>query len=123
MDLTKNMEATEMVRCQVTGKLYPVSECEVVVVRIVKAKEADINSLPIFGDLPRPRAESPIPMRADPAPAAVDRPIPANVIEVPKNPAPIAPRKNIVPPHMLGVMIPQDHPQFERLGAKETRRV
>lgn len=40
----KSMPKVEMVRCELTGKLYPASECEVIVIKIVKWKNADINS-------------------------------------------------------------------------------
>lgn len=40
----KGIPIIEMVRCEVTGKLFPASECEVVVIKIIKSKNADINT-------------------------------------------------------------------------------
>ncbi len=48
--LDKNIPEVEMVRCEVTGKLYPASECEIVVIKIVKSKQADINSYNPFNN-------------------------------------------------------------------------
>lgn len=42
------MNTVQMVRCEVTGKLYPADECEVVTVKIVKWKNADINNYQMF---------------------------------------------------------------------------
>ena len=39
----KSMPKVEMVRCEVTGKLYPASECEVVIIKIIKHRDADMN--------------------------------------------------------------------------------
>ena len=44
----KQMNKVEMVRCEVTGKLYPANECEVVVIKIIKWKDADINNYNTF---------------------------------------------------------------------------
>lgn len=38
----------EMVRCQVTGKIVPVAECEYVVIKILKHKDADLNNFNLF---------------------------------------------------------------------------
>ncbi len=37
-----------MVRCEVTGKLFPANECEVVIIKIIKSKAADINQYNLF---------------------------------------------------------------------------
>lgn len=47
-ELKVSLKAVKMVRCEVTGKLYPASECEVVVIKIVKWKNADINDINPF---------------------------------------------------------------------------
>jgi hypothetical protein len=44
----KAMPKVEMVRCEVTGKLFPATECEVVIIKIIKSKSADINSYSPF---------------------------------------------------------------------------
>lgn len=37
-----------MVRCQVTGKIVPASECEYIVIKILKHKDADLNGFNPF---------------------------------------------------------------------------
>lgn len=48
----KSMPKVEMVRCEVTGKLFPVNECEVVVIKIIKSKDSDINNYTLFKEEP-----------------------------------------------------------------------
>lgn len=44
----KSMPKVEMVRCEVTGKLFPATECEVVIIKIIKSKGANINNYTPF---------------------------------------------------------------------------
>ena len=44
IDKLPKMNRIEMVRCEVTGKLFPASECEIVIIKIIKSKASNINS-------------------------------------------------------------------------------
>ena len=44
LEKAQKLNKVEMVRSDISGKLFPVSECEIVVIKIVKAKNEDINS-------------------------------------------------------------------------------
>lgn len=43
LDKTPKLNRIEMVRSDVSGKLFPASECELVIIKIVKAKSEDVN--------------------------------------------------------------------------------
>lgn len=49
----KSIPIVEMVRCEITGNLFPASECEVVVIKIIKSKNTDINSYNPFSQAKR----------------------------------------------------------------------
>lgn len=114
----------EMVRCEGCGELHYADECETIIIKVVKGKNCAIKSALPSRPAPHPYTASDGDLRD---PNIVNVPhertvaIPAVVADV--QPVPQRPKKNIVPPHMLSMMIPQDHPNFEALGAKETRRV
>ena len=51
------MNKVEMVRSDISGKLFPVSDCEVVIVKIIKGKKEDINAYSPFNSTKGPVTE------------------------------------------------------------------
>lgn len=106
------MNPIEYVRCEGCGELHPESECETIIVKIVKGKHCSLK--PVMGQQKTTIAPQPIARiePKDPPPPEQDEYTPAPV-----------PRKNIIPPGMASMMLPPDSPLHDRFGAKETRRV
>lgn len=104
----KGEQQISYVRCDACTELHPSTECEVVVIRLTKGKQCDINKARMFSPAP--------PSRIIP-PAFVD-----NAGTPPPEPKPQPPKKSIVPPGVASMMIPQGHPEFEAKGAKEFRQ-
>src|ERR1035437_1493405 len=102
-NLLKGLEAKEMLRCDGCGGYHPVDECEVVVLRLVKGKNCELNtSRPTettkpFGDITTETLPNPVATET------------------------ILPKKNIIPPAVMSMMYPPGHEEFEHRGAKERR--
>lgn len=101
-DLIKNLPQREMVRCEISGKLVPIEDCEVVVIRIMKAKDVDIQSYNPF-----PKREETV-LYKEPH-REVTEAVPTSPNQLPK--------KNLIPKGILAVMTPHDIPG----AAQETR--
>ncbi len=113
------MEPVEYVRCEGCGELHPMKDCEVVIVKITKGKNCALKPI-MARAIPEER-----PVRVAPPEDRLreDTVIPDRNIPAPQDQPKVMPKKNIVPPHLLGMMIPPGAPGFESHGAKETRRV
>lgn len=44
----KSLPKKEMIRCEVSGKLVPADECEVIVIKIIKHKDVSLNGYSPF---------------------------------------------------------------------------
>lgn len=104
----------KMVRSDVSGKLFMSEECEVIVFRIIKAKDEDINDLfapkvpvEVF------RKETPVQRTQSTTEPEVD----TTVYPVLDRPAPQ--RRGVIPSSILAVMKPHDQPG----AAQEVRHV
>lgn len=105
----------KMVRSDVTGKLFMEDECELVVFKIIKGKDEDINELfapkvqtTVFSNQTHPAPIQRVPEPAEETvvyPPAMDRPKPQ--------------LRGFIPPSILSVMKPHDTPG----SATETRTV
>jgi hypothetical protein len=134
------MEQKEYCKCDGCGQYHPVEDCEIVVIKMVKGRDCQINTSPRV----RPPHDGPTIFNAlDAKPFMESESVKPNVIEKPKSPpvsefkedAPgegfhippkvmeekVRARKAIIPPGIAAMMIPNGHPQFETKGAKETR--
>jgi hypothetical protein len=49
IDKLPKMNKVEMVRSDVSGKLFKSDECEIIIIKIIKGKNEDINSYSPFG--------------------------------------------------------------------------
>jgi hypothetical protein len=49
IDKASKLNRVEFVRSDISGKLFPADQCEMIVIKIVKGKEEDINSYNQFG--------------------------------------------------------------------------
>lgn len=107
----KNMETKEMAKCEGCGEYHPIEDCEVVTIRIVKGKHCDL------------KPQEKVVYRDAVTPAITTVSIEQQKVE--NNPVPqdAKPRRNIMPPGVMGLMIPPTHPMHEQYGAKETRHV
>jgi hypothetical protein len=110
MKLPKELQTTEMILCQGCGEFHPVTECEVVVVKIVKGKNCQLNQKSIFG--------------TSTTGASLQNKIATETKEeFPVLDRPVVPMKKAIPPGFMSMMLPPDNPDFESKGAKETRRI
>jgi hypothetical protein len=97
--IIRQLDRKQMINCEVCHGLHTLEESEMVVINIIKGKNCDINQVV------KPKAFTPAPIGSD--------------LTTP--PPPVIPRKPIVPPQFLGVMIPPGDANFETQGAKEKR--
>ncbi len=111
MKLPKGLETTEMVNCQGCGEYHPITDCEIVVIRVIKGKNCQLNQKSIFGNV----KSAPIVSQGD------DRDLKdLPILDKPVIPA--GPVKKAIPPQFAGMMLAPDNPDFERFGAKEQRK-
>ena len=114
----KGMDVKEMIRCEGCGEYHSMEECEVVIIKIIKGKNCQLKpqGQTVVREIVRERAQA---TNAVVDPANIDdRAIPPPQ-DVPVQTA--KPRRQVVPPQILSMMVPTDHPNFEQFGAKETR--
>lgn len=45
----KQLPTKEMIRCEVTGELVPIEDCEVIVIKIIKSKSSSLSGFNPFG--------------------------------------------------------------------------
>lgn len=142
--MDNNIPVVEMTRC-ICGQYHPVSDCEVVVIRIVKGKNCDLNAKAVTttgnNGVPTitPASSGPTGSIFPAALMPSEAHDTVKTVEVPR--PPVSPEVAKMTPEELrkaeslhklkqdpfaklffGNMIPNDHPDFERLGAKEIRR-
>lgn len=90
----------EMVRSDISGKLFPADECEMVVIKIIKAKFEDINGYnPIVNNLPR------FPQEGDRIPSVPSVPLTPPLLDPasPEYNKIIHRKQSIIPPSMKDI--------------------
>lgn len=107
------IQTVEMVRCEVTGKIVPALECEYVVIKILKHRDADIND--VFSPVVPGRHESYSDANIFAPRATAQTKVPE--VKVPEGAVLLTQdelvrdRPKIVPPkHMQAFMTPNDTP-------------
>ncbi len=125
----------EMVQCQVTGRIVPVDECEYIVIRILKHKDASMDNFNPLGSTKvspvfKPRSEGSIDtienrqrLEDKPTVPAIELPDgvdPKNaVVLTAEEMAPTPKMRSVIPPGILAVMRPANTPG----SAQEVRNV
>lgn len=115
--LLKSLPTKEMIRCEVTGKLIPIEDCEVIVIKIIKDKNADLSNYNPF-NVPSSNPLGPI--RRDDPQMIREQPIVTKDKEIEITPEMVKRyKKSIIPPAFASTMIPPDMPG----AATESRHI
>jgi alanyl-tRNA synthetase len=107
--LFTKMDKGEAFKCDVCGGFHLADDCEIITIKIIKGKNCELNSGIILNQIKTPT----IPIVKD-----------EKISDTPQVPqVPQVPQKNIIPPHLMKMMIPPENPLNELLGDKEVRKV
>jgi hypothetical protein len=123
LEKLNRLEKKSVLLCEACGGYHPEDDCEIILVKIIKGKKCDLNMTKEntqFNTLKqRTTPQSVIPTNMQTTHAKKQDEI---IDEIPvTTQKPVI--KSVIPPGVAGVLIPPGHPQFDRLGAKESRRV
>ena len=99
IDKAPKLNRIEMVRSDVSGKLFPASDCEMVIIKIVKGKTEDINEYNPFSNTKVNIEERPVLKREELATPVVEKPSIPN-IDSPEFKAAMQRRNSAIPPAM-----------------------
>jgi hypothetical protein len=104
------LDKQEYYKCESCGGFHPADEVEVAIIRVIKGKNCELRN-PIapaisFSTTPDVKTQQN-----------------SSIITNEDSHAPSKPKKAIIPPGILGMMLEPGHPQFESHGAKETRKI
>jgi hypothetical protein len=121
------MKTVKMVKCEVCNEYHPVEDCEIAVIKVIKGKAC---KMPSFQKASMPVEETtttiiPKAFKKDLTEEEKKKEVLNDIVGL-ANPDVKEYKPNTakrVPPNLQGVFIGHDDPNFEKLGAKETRRV
>ncbi len=97
----------QMVKCEACGQLHDIDDCEEIIIRMVKGKNCVVTN----NNVVTPAVWT--------QPAAQDITVVNDTSSLQQG---VAKKKTVIPPSLLGVMIPTDDPNFEQFGDKIKRR-
>ena len=121
-ELNKLQQKTQY-KCEACGKFHDEDETEVVIIKVVKGKNCELNDF--FSKLPIHMLSPGIPASHSMYPGQLITGPSTGAPPIEYAPLPVItakPRRNIVPPGVNSAMIPPGHPLHEQHGAKEFRQ-